>query len=241
MEQLDKTVKFMKRTDGRDKSFRVLQYSSMLLVALLREDTKLSDVIGSLRRAMSTTRKALRLVRMLENVQTVRQVLYWWKSEAENRISRIFDVLAAVSEVFYFYYDHLVWLHRVNLRVVGEKEYNRVDLMSSYTWLLNAVFDFASATTKLVRISRTVPARLAPAESSESAKRRLFETKREKALAMRKQGLAVAKLGSDVITAACEARLFWFLNSRQNQIVEGLSGLAASIIGFHSVWQDTKV
>mmetsp|Transcript_13139 Transcript_13139/g.32469 ORF Transcript_13139/g.32469 Transcript_13139/m.32469 type:complete len:103 (+) Transcript_13139:77-385(+) len=70
-------VRVMKRTDGRDKAFRVAQYTCVAARAFAprRESgpaAELANVAAALGAAMSTTRKALRLARMLEEWQVIK-------------------------------------------------------------------------------------------------------------------------------------------------------------------------
>jgi len=78
---LENLVKFIKRNDGRDKSFRVVQYTTLVLLWAYKHksvitSTKLSqmvgyDLIAKVARAMSTSRKCLKFFRMLEDIQAI--------------------------------------------------------------------------------------------------------------------------------------------------------------------------
>mmetsp|Transcript_33256 Transcript_33256/g.130923 ORF Transcript_33256/g.130923 Transcript_33256/m.130923 type:complete len:112 (-) Transcript_33256:2835-3170(-) len=87
-ERISRLVGLMKRTDGRDKSFRIVQYSSMLLVCALEKGGAASSVVGSMKLAMSTTRKSLRLVKMVENFKEIFLVLFRGKNKGVKLMNR---------------------------------------------------------------------------------------------------------------------------------------------------------
>jgi len=243
-EKTCRLIGLMKRTDGRDKSFRIVQYSSMLLVCALEKGGTASSLVGSMKLAMSTTRKSLRLVKMVENFRELFLVVFRRKNKGVKIMNRLLGVLAVAAEVLYFYYDHLVWLHRISVRALPKPEAVRVESMSSYMWLSNATFEFfrqLHLLSETLRNQRKDRLSASNEGSGEGEKRALFELDKKYSTAMRKQVVAVVKQGSDVVTATCESNLLWFLTERQTRTIEGISGLLASLIGFYGVWLDVKI
>mmetsp|Transcript_33264 Transcript_33264/g.130965 ORF Transcript_33264/g.130965 Transcript_33264/m.130965 type:complete len:216 (-) Transcript_33264:1861-2508(-) len=215
----------------------------MLLVCALEKGGAASSVVGSMKLAMSTTRKSLRLVKMVENFKEIFLVLFRGKNKGVKLMNRLLGILAVAAEVLYFYYDHLVWLHRISVRALPKPEAVRVESRSSYWWLSNATFEFFRQLHLLSETIRTRrKERLAISNgSSGDEKRALFEFDKKNSSAVRKQVVAVVKQGSDVVTATCESNLLWFLTERQTRTIEGITGLLASFIGFYGVWLDVKI
>lgn len=69
-------------------------------------------------------------------------------------VDSVLDAVASVLEIIYYFYDHLVWFHRVGIRTLSDKEHERVDKMSSYFWFANSIFDFLSAFVQLMELRK---------------------------------------------------------------------------------------
>ena len=146
-------VAFLKRTDGRDRSLRVVQYSCMLLRALLGPGAPHQsmawavDKLTRLRSAMSATRKVLRFGREVECLLALRA--QWRARRAprpaggsdkapatmERRFAGVLQALAQLFDLAYYLLDHGVWFARTGLLAFAAKHEARIDLWSGYAWL----------------------------------------------------------------------------------------------------------
>mmetsp|Transcript_1770 Transcript_1770/g.3172 ORF Transcript_1770/g.3172 Transcript_1770/m.3172 type:complete len:260 (-) Transcript_1770:215-994(-) len=237
---LDRAVAFFKRTDGRDKSLRVIQYCCILSLAVIREHRAISskqkyvvDSISRVSRAMSTSRKALKLARMLEDLQTLRNVaksmfsIESTKVNGKTIIVLCLKALSAVYEILYYYYDHVVWFFRNDL-VKSSQNYSaaRASWLSSVFWLANAFVD---------AVVDSIEYYDAKCECTQKS------TKESKVSGCGLKckihlRMPLLKIWMDVLTALGETE-YLAIPLNGNALIEGSCGLIASILGWQSVWK----
>mmetsp|Transcript_4923 Transcript_4923/g.13247 ORF Transcript_4923/g.13247 Transcript_4923/m.13247 type:complete len:268 (+) Transcript_4923:69-872(+) len=255
---LDSLVLMSKRNDGRDKTFRVIQYSCLLGQWLVKQydreqrrtlqtsllSTRLGAFLARLSRAMSTARKALKLARMLEDVQTIRAAARALAASHTIVWTALLRGLAAIFELLYYYFDHVVWLSRCNLISPAKSEHAaRASFYSSVFWLLNAFCD-ALADTLAYKSTRCACSPGVVDDSTENKRQNSRQRAANQIIGVcgpcgpackLRQRAPLAKIWFDVITALAECEL-WQLPRDGTALIEASAGLASSVLGWKSVW-----
>ncbi|KAA8499556.1 Peroxisomal membrane protein 11B [Porphyridium purpureum] len=262
---LDALVVFFKRNDGRDKAFRVVQYSSLLTMwALsLTKTVRSRDVhmkahvgattplnplvahafVGKLGRAMSTSRKALKLVRMLEDIQAIFRgcgVLRSLNISPKIRALALLRIFSAGFEIVYYFFDHTVWVVRNGLHEPRSALGSRASSMSSIFWLLNAVLDATIETIEFDDARRQFVHDAKSKKTDGDAASNGHANHGHSAVRPRhfEKMLSLVKIWLDVLTASAETVDALDYPSKACAFVEASAGLGASVLGLRSVWRN---
>jgi len=200
---------------------------------------------------MSTARKALKLARMLEDLQAIRESVRTLKSSRRIIWIVVLRALAAVFELAYYYFDHVEWLNRNQLVDSAKSQHAaRASFRSSVFWLLNAVCD-ALADTFTYNALRCACSRNSCAQDGGRYEKQtaaattttgIVEQQQERcrvapcgASCKSLRRAPLVKIWLDVVTAAAETEVV-LLPADGTALIEASAGLGASILGLRSVW-----
>jgi hypothetical protein len=121
---LEKTVAFLQKRDGIDKTLKLLRYAAKLsLVSVLSgSDTPLAMQLRSFESSVGTTRKALKLGKFLADVDKLRKLSthsHMWVAQ----------LVAAGGEVVYLFLEQVTWL--IKAGVLAKRLSPQVSRMSA--------------------------------------------------------------------------------------------------------------
>jgi len=129
-------INFNSQTAGRDKLFRVFQYSSKFVYWQLLKAGKnkvLVEKLKLLESQLSTTRKVLRLGKSMDMLKGA-----WQSSHLADTILRHTLTLAKLHQSAYLLIDNLVWLGKVGLVDADVKRWVQ---LSARFWLIAIIFN----------------------------------------------------------------------------------------------------
>mmetsp|Transcript_14099 Transcript_14099/g.17797 ORF Transcript_14099/g.17797 Transcript_14099/m.17797 type:complete len:148 (+) Transcript_14099:245-688(+) len=128
---------------GRDKMCRVIQYSIMALLPMLKARgahfNELSDRLGKLKSSMSATRKVLRFGKEIPLITNIRNNLA--KHEVSPVRMMLYKVLNDLALGLYFFTDHPLYLHSTGFWKYSPAFMKKCDYINNIFWLLNCLFD----------------------------------------------------------------------------------------------------
>jgi len=229
-------LEWLKKTDGRDKLYRLIAYGSKIPIHILKQNGGDKDTIQRLTKgasAVGQTRKLMRMFRSLEYTQEFLKA-FLVKDEFERYSGLLKNFLLAVWMVA----DHIQWLNKAGyLKLTDTK---KLDEIHSKAWFYGLFFGILLSAYKLKAVVEqltTARHSLRVAESNDSkdgkatasGKLRELEGKQFKTA----QGLAKSLL--DIIIPA--ARLEWLPVSDG---VVGLAGTITSVMGIYDTWPAAK-
>lgn len=152
---LSEISRFNSQTAGRDKFFRLLQYSSRFLWYWLQKTSHRRDAVVRLQNlelAFSSGRRLLRLGRFLDALHGATRTI-----SLPNLSQRLSLTLSRLGNCLYIFSDNLVWLHQLGLVTLRRDAWSRT---SSKFWLVAIV---ASLTRDLLELCQLlVPLLLTP-------------------------------------------------------------------------------
>ncbi|XP_071965197.1 peroxisomal membrane protein 11B-like [Antedon mediterranea] len=141
-------VKFGGQTNGRDKLFRTVQYSSKLIWWGLEKRTETEDTIirlKNLEKALSTTRKLLRFGKSFDMLHAALRTIHH-----PDVFIRVTVTMSKINQAFYLLFDHLLWADKVGIIKTDKDKYSKI---SAKFWLatiiLNLSRDFYELATLL--------------------------------------------------------------------------------------------
>lgn len=146
---LAEIARFNSQTTGRDRLFRLFQYSSRFLWYWLQKTSCRRDAVARLQNIevlFSSGRRLLRLGRFLDALYGATRTVAL--PDVAHRLSL---TLARLGNALYILSDNLVWLHQAGLLNLHRESWSRT---SNKFWLVAIV---ASLTRDLVELCRIVP------------------------------------------------------------------------------------
>ncbi|XP_006867236.1 PREDICTED: peroxisomal membrane protein 11A [Chrysochloris asiatica] len=147
-------IRFTNQTQGRDRLFRAIQYTCMLLRYLLEPKAgKEKEVVMKLKKlesSVSTGRKWFRLGNVVHAVQATQQSVH-----ATDLVSRLCLTLANLSRVGYFICDTVLWVRSVGLTSGINKEKWRMWAARYYYYclLLNLARDLYEISLQMEQVA----------------------------------------------------------------------------------------
>lgn len=105
---LDRAVVFLAKREGIDKTLKIIRYTTKLLLAYSANGTELHKRLSSLDSSIGISRKAYRLGKFLQDVNSIRKA---------NTRSNLFylELLAYGGEGVYYFIEQFVWLMKAGL------------------------------------------------------------------------------------------------------------------------------
>ncbi|XP_037365782.1 peroxisomal membrane protein 11A isoform X1 [Talpa occidentalis] len=151
---MDAVVRFADQTRGRDRLFRAIQYTCMLLRYLLEPKAGKEKVVTKLKNlesSASTGRKWFRLGNVVHAVQATQQGL-----QAAELVPRLCLTLASLNRVVYFVCDTVLWATSVGLASGVEKDKWRMRAARHYclSLLLSLARDLYEILLQMEQVTR---------------------------------------------------------------------------------------
>lgn len=145
--------KFNAQTAGRDKFFRLLQYSSRFLWYWLQKTSNRRDTVARLQNlevTFSSGRRLLRLGRFVDALHGATRTI-----GIQDVSLKLTLTLSRIGNALYILTDNLVWLHQVGLLTLRRDAWSRT---SNKFWLLAIV---SALVRDLLELSQVLPVLLA--------------------------------------------------------------------------------
>lgn len=217
---VDKLVVFLAKRDGIDKLVKTFQYVSKLV----NYQVEISNPNIALRAkkwevASGLSRKAFRTGRFLTGFNAIR------RAPGSNKTFQLLAVLANAGEMVYFFFDHFLWLSRIE--VLDPKLARRMSFISAFGESFGYIF-FIITDLILIREGVRKQKSIAmekPSDSDEEVRKlRIDRT-------MRLMGVAANV--ADLIIAVADIEPNPFCN---HAITLGISGLVSAWAGWYRNW-----
>lgn len=217
---VDKLVVFLAKRDGIDKLVKTFQYVSKLV----NYQVEISNPNIALRAkkwevASGLSRKAFRTGRFLTGFNAIR------RAPGSNKTFQLLAVLANAGEMVYFFFDHFLWLSRIE--VLDPKLARRMSFISAFGESFGYIF-FIITDLILIREGVRKQESIAmekPSDSDEEVRKlRIDRT-------MRLMGVAANV--ADLIIAVADIEPNPFCN---HAITLGISGLVSAWAGWYRNW-----
>jgi len=174
--KMDSLVRLNAQTTGRDKLFRLCQYSTRLLWAIYLKIGADKDTVNRLKDleyTLSSSRKLLLLGRSVDVLYSAFQTI-----RLPDHVLRLTLTLSRISSSFYLMCDHLVWFGRVGLLDINKKKWTDLSMKFwMYAIMMNLIRD-AYELLHLLKVTRPSAQFLAKLERKE------FENKSDLHVAM---------------------------------------------------------
>lgn len=217
---VDKLVVFLAKRDGIDKLVKTFQYVSKLV----NFHVEISNPNIALRAkkwevASGLSRKAFRTGRFLTGFNAIR------RAPGSNKTLQLLAVLANAGEMVYFFFDHFLWLSRIE--VLDPKLARRMSFISAFGESFGYIFFIISDLILIregVRKQKNIVMEK-PSDSNEQVKKlRIDRT-------MRLMGVAANV--ADLIIAVADIEPNPFCN---HAVTLGISGLVSAWAGWYRNW-----
>eukprot|EP00775_Hariotina_reticulata_P012699 gene12699-12830_t len=101
---LDKTIAFLQKREGIDKTLKIVRYASRLIVAISPPGSDQQKRFEALQSSVGTSRKAYRLGKFLQDVNGLR------KLKLSNNPLAVLELITYTGEGTYYFLDQLIWL-----------------------------------------------------------------------------------------------------------------------------------
>ncbi|XP_044518423.1 peroxisomal membrane protein 11A isoform X1 [Gracilinanus agilis] len=151
---MDTFTRFTNQTQGRDRLFRAIQYTCMLLRYLLESKADREKVVMKLKKlesSVSSGRKWFRLGNVVHAVQATQQSI-----RVSDLVPRLCLTIANLNRVIYFVCDTILWVRSVGLVADINKEKWRKWAARHYYYslLLNIIRDVYEVSLQMEQIAQ---------------------------------------------------------------------------------------
>eukprot|EP00878_Enallax_costatus_P010388 GHUV01010841.1.p1 GENE.GHUV01010841.1~~GHUV01010841.1.p1 ORF type:complete len:217 (+),score=52.11 GHUV01010841.1:287-937(+) len=102
---LDRTVAFLQKREGIDKTLKIVRYTSRLIAAVSPPGSDQRKRFEALQSSVGTSRKAYRLGKFLQDVNSARKMKAWTSSSLA-----LLELVAYAGEGTYYFLDQFLWL-----------------------------------------------------------------------------------------------------------------------------------
>lgn len=144
---MDKLVKFNTQSSGRDKLFRLVQYSSRIIWANLEKHNRNKDLINKLKNleyTLSTARKLYRFGRCSDTLYSALSSINLNDPTLRHTIT-----LSRINNALYLLTDHIIWLGRAGVANIDNAKWSR---LSYKLWLYYLVLNLGRDVYEIARI-----------------------------------------------------------------------------------------
>eukprot|EP00054_Salpingoeca_dolichothecata_P021343 m.136442 g.136442 ORF g.136442 m.136442 type:complete len:226 (-) comp23958_c0_seq12:426-1103(-) len=215
---LRKLVAFNKNVTARDKTFRVVQYSSRYLgwyFKVKRSSIPLAARFHKLEGSLSTGRKMYRLLRFLDHSFSA-----WAALQTKDSLLRVLMVLDDVNKALRMVFDHVLWFSKVGLYQGAARIFGR---LGSLFWLLGLI---VSMLKNLLLMSTNL--------REEKIAKRNRQHKQLGSLQNKRKTITLNMI-RDILDLPVPLFALDLLPFVPTGYV-GLSGAISSVIGLHQMW-----
>lgn len=236
---LDNIVKFNSLASGRDKLFRLVQYSSKCSWYYLQKYGISEEIVVKLQRlsnALSTTRKFMRLGKSVDFLHGALRSIHL----ADN-VLRWTITLSKLNQSVYLLFDHIVWAGRVGLAVIDKDKWGN---LSARFWLvtiiLNVIRDLYEIFGTIYSEMKQRDARVSRSQYKNGAaeyKQLLRPSMSNRQLILKcisENPPAFIDLARNVCDAILPLEALGFIKASPG--MQGLTGTVSSVLGIASTW-----
>lgn len=222
---LTKLVKFLDKTAGRDKAFRLAQYLVRFLAFYSKQCGVPAEVVQlfkTLQANFTFIRKGLRFLKPLNHLQDAVKAF-------DNRLSDpVLRATATIKQLAYLVYltfDGITFFKLLGL--ISAKRLTKLPKYANYFWFLGLIAGLVNDLRKIAIASSKL-------QSSDEKD----DDKRAKVLALEKYA-ATKRLAWDCLDFYIVLNNLNYLNGSEGSI--GLAGTITSLMGFQDVWDGIKI
>lgn len=155
---LEKMINIINSGAGRDKMCRVIQYTIMALLPILKARgahfNELSARLSKLKSNMSMTRKVLRFGKEIPLITGIRNKLALHEVSPQRMI--LYKVLSDLTLILYFFTDHPLYLHNVGFWKYSPQFMKNCDYINNVFWLLSSLFDIMVTVVEINHLQKQI-------------------------------------------------------------------------------------
>jgi len=220
-DNLNKFIKFLDQTAGRDKIARLFQYSSRFLSwwLLNNQRTDLAKRFSALETHSSLARKLFRLAKSISYLQAAIKSF----AQESDFIVRSTTVIQNLGLAIWLYYDHIIWAAKIGLVQKDTTEHAR---RANIFWLLAMVMGIVKS-AYLLHITQQLAAQQQKPETLEALRKRQHDYILE--LLRNLFDIPIPLTGLNKTVAA-----------HIPTGIVGICGTITSLIGMQQVWSKIK-
>jgi len=230
------TLEWFKKTDGRDKLYRFVQYFSKYVIQVLKEHGADKDIIERLNKgasAVGLTRKLLRFFRAAEYTQEFLKAF-----DIKDDVEKYGSLAKSFFLALWMVCDHIQWLNKVGYLKLGATP--KIDEWHSKGWLFGLLIGVLITLYKLRIVLTSLAdansiAYRAAQDSNPSALKDANKQINEQTDKRNKLYMSFIKGSVDAVIPA--QRLAWLPVSDGTV---GLAGAITSVIGAYDTWPAAK-
>jgi peroxin-11B len=230
---LDRTISWINKTEGRDKFCKAIQYASRFITwTTLTSNPEVSKRFNGLFVGMRDARKLFRLFKSINEYQKITQLL---NKIEEDEFAFYFNILNRLGFLGYWFFDNLNILSKVNFLKLDAKKNAKI---GAIFWFFALIFALVLEIRNLIRVSHQqiqLEKDLANCKEEE-----LDVTKnRLKALKLKKKGIVlnIIKSLGDLITASQGSEIApKLLKINFNDGWVGIGGLVSALITSYQLY-----
>lgn len=172
---LDRTVAFLQKRDGIDKTLKICRYSAKLAlaVALHESKTDIAQKLKSFESSVGTSRKAFRLGKFLQNVNTLRKTPL-------TTVDGVLELVATTGEGIYYFVEQFVWL--VKTGALDKHHSKKLQKISAWAEFIGYFGSVAVKSLHIVSLRETEAKLLTDLQKKGEGRNSVEEEEREKML-----------------------------------------------------------
>jgi peroxin-11B len=231
---VNRSLKLLSTTVGRDKTYRTVQYFSRLLAwFLLRHDNKdLASRFAALKSALGSGRKLMRLFKPIEHAQAALKAA----ASVENPIEQFTTIGRQLGYFGYLSLDMVAWANSIRFLRLDPETAKKIEKTSQRFWLSGIAFSilYGLATTgRLAREIKSLKKGTTPGEKVEDEVEHKVQIRTAQVI----RAATRQQLIQDVLDIWLPITNLGFTNLNDGTI--GLIGTITSIMALRSNWVKT--
>lgn len=202
-----KFLEWLKKTEKRDKLYRLVAYGSKIPMSMLDEK---SEAYMRLKKGSSAVGLTRKLMRMFRSLQFLQDFLQAANAKSADLVVKYLSSLKAVALMIWMLVDHVQWFEKVGYLKFEKATLQRMSNIHSKSWFFGLLFGLILNILKF----KTLTA----AKENDDTK-------------LKKVKLGIAKSGLDLFIPS--NRLGWL---DIGEFGVGVCGTLTSLIGIHDTW-----
>jgi len=156
---MDEYIKFQNQTAGRDKFFRLIQYTSRIVWGILERKRGNGSDTGvqrakQLDQVLGLMRRMLRFGRFFETLHSALPLVSGSSSGVSDWITRVTLAMSRISNACYMFLDHVVCLDKLSLLPTNWIHAESWDKLSTKFWLYAILLSLIRDAHELMKIYR---------------------------------------------------------------------------------------
>lgn len=224
---LGRMISFLQKREGIDKTLKLIRYSTKLLLAsqFKNSTSDISRKLKSFEKSVGTSRKAFKLGKFLQNVQSFQELSM--SSECST-----LSLFSAASEGLYYFIEQFVWLVRAG--AISKNHEPQLILLSAWAELLSYLASIPLKILEVLKFDEREKVYLQTAKEVKIINR----TDSEIATLQKKKFLKILSIFQDFcdgFLALSDIRKF-----NIDPIILAAAGLISALISAHKNWTTSK-